>query len=69
MLLKALSDDGVVYDADLPRSQWRRRKKQWYALLHNISKGLQEIGLQAAAGRTEAFGPMLRVLQLTKSSV
>jgi hypothetical protein len=65
MILKALSDDGVVVDSALPRSQWRKRAKQRHALLHNLARGLQRIGEDAASGHKDAYGPMLRVLQLT----
>jgi hypothetical protein len=65
MILKAFSDDGVVVDSALPGSQWRKRAKQRHALLHNLARGLQRIGEDAASGDKDAYGPMLRVLQLT----
>ena len=41
---------------------WRQGKKQRHALLHNCAQGLQGIGERAAAGDTEAFGTLLRLL-------
>jgi len=55
--------------ARLPRSQSRKRAKQRHALLLNCGQGLQRIGEAAAAGHPEAFGPMLRILELTADAM
>src|SRR5262245_46981177 len=46
--------------ARTPASSWGG-----HALLLNCAQGLQRIGEAAAAGHPEAFGPMLRFLELT----
>ena len=65
LLLKAYTNEGVVYDPTVPRSQWRKRAKQRHALIENMAQSIQRIGEEAAAGHTKAFGPMLRVLEVT----
>jgi hypothetical protein len=44
---------------------WRQRKKQRHAMIHNATKTLQNIMLDAASGNSKAYGTALRVLEFT----
>jgi hypothetical protein len=69
-LLKAYIDPGYVAD-DLapgqpkPKLSWRKKKKLRHAAVSNAARTVQRILYDSASGVTEAYGPAIRVLQVT----
>jgi len=45
------------------------RLRARHAMIHNAAKTLQNIMFDGAAGKTEAYGPALRVLELTQDAM
>ena len=70
ILLKAYSDEGYVAD-DLapgqpkPKLSWRKRKKVRHAAVLNAARAVQRILYDSADGVVEAYGPAIRVIQVT----
>jgi len=44
---------------------WRKRAKVRHAALHNAARMIQNILLDGAMGRSDAYGPGMRVLEFT----
>ena len=70
ILLKAYSDEGYVAEVlapgqPKPKVSWRKRKKVRHAAVHNAARAVQRILYDAADGKTDAYGPLIRVLQTT----
>jgi len=60
-ILKAMSDEGQVVTED---RQWRKKKKQRHALVHNAARGLQRVFEDMAEGDKDAYGHGIRALQM-----